>query len=831
MILNYVKLAFRLLSRNLLSTLINVAGLSIGLASFYILWTYSQYELRTDQFHSDYRRIARLARHVRWSEGGAVQDAKVISYRTGFTRAIANEIPEITDFTRILPQQTFLSVTHGMEGTIFISVEQSGKEKEFYPEKGIAYADPNIFQFFSLPVVNGDPATMLSAANTAALSERIARKYFGNERPENKIIYLNDSVPFKVTGVFRDLPRNTHLAFDILLSSAEIKPMDDVGWDLTAWWGYCYVKLREGSDFKAVEKKIHAMNGGLYDACPHCFGSNTTVLQSIDEVVFERNAADIFPTRSYSLLIILSALSFVVLGLAWINYATLSVSLLNKRRKEMGTRKVVGAGGQDLAVQFFIEALILNIISIAVALTIVQVTKGPAENLFHFYLPGWMELPLSTWMTISGVFALGVLITGIYPVVITRKIKAIDLLKKLAGASSPNWPNVLVAFQYAAAIAILGWVTTVYFQLNFVMSRDVGFDKDGVIVIDAPLKQDVDGFSTTLQYFIEESRKVNGVNDATLSNSVAGDDSGTFYGLPVKRSPGQLEFGMDSNGGVDERFLSFYGVKLVAGRNFLPDNPADRESIMISHDAAVHLGFRSSEEALGAKLYLPWQKNIAGTVIGIYEDYEFRPFLVDYESDAPLERGSLLTYKNYLVPTFLPAKISVKVKVRELTNVMEKLSRLFNEVFPSENFHWRVLNENINRHYDNEKIARNQIMLFTVLAVGIACLGLLGIISNKIIQKTKEIGIRKILGAEPFHVVCLLMNVTIQQIIIAAVAGMPLSYLIANIYLQRYSVRIDISWWHFALPVCLLFTIMLLTVMTTVLKATGRNPVDSLRHE
>ena len=276
MIVNYLKLALRLLARNLLFTLINVAGLSIGLASFYILWTYSQYELRTDQFHSDYQRIARLARHIQWTDGNAVQDVIVTSYRTGFTRAIANELTEVTDFTRILPQQTFLSVTHGMDANIFFSVEMKGRDREFYPEKGVAYAEPNIFQFFSLPVISGDPAVILAKPNTVALSERIAKKYFGDEKPEDKVIYLNDSMPFKVTGVFRDLPRNTHLVFDILLSSPDIKEMDDVGWNLSAWWGYCYVKVKEGVDLKTLEKKIQAMNGGMYGARPQDVGSTQT---------------------------------------------------------------------------------------------------------------------------------------------------------------------------------------------------------------------------------------------------------------------------------------------------------------------------------------------------------------------------------------------------------------------------------------------------------------------------------------------------------------------------------------------------------------------------
>ena len=243
---------------------------------------------------------------------------------------------------------------------------------------------------------------------------------------------------------------------------------------------------------------------------------------------------------------------------------------------------------------------------------------------------------------------------------------------------------------------------------------------------------------------------------------------------------------------------------------------------MISKDCAARLGFQSPEAALGGRLYLPWHKNKAANVIGVYEDYEFRPFLAVFDDEddrgvtANKERGSLLTYKNYLVPDFLPTKISVKVGLNAVTSTQEELAKIFKQIFPQETFRWKPLDENINRHYNNERIARNQITLFTLLAIGIACLGLLGMVSNKIVEKTKEIGVRKILGAKPLHVASLLMNATLRQVVIAAVLGIPLSYVLASNYLNKYSERINITWWHFALPVCILLATMIFTVMTTV---------------
>jgi putative ABC transport system permease protein len=827
MIANYLKLAVRLLLRNPFFTMINVAGLSIGLASFFVLWTYSQSQLRTDQFNNDYDRIFRLVRHFRLAESDMVQEATITMYRTGFASAIANEFTEIADFTRMVPQQNFLSVTHQMDADVFVSVEIPGKDKEFYHETGVAYADPNFLQFFSLPLISGDPGAGLSKPNTAMLSERIAKKYFGNENPKNMVIHLNDSIPFKVTGVFRDLPKDTHLQFDILLSTAEIDEMDFEGWKLSAWWGNCYLKLKTGVDFKALEKKINAINARLYENCPDCRGSTTTRLQPMNELIFHRNPGDYHYTRSHSLLVILSVLSFVVLALAWINYVTLSVCLLAKRRKEMGTRRVVGAGGRDLAIQFFVEGALINFISLAAALTLVQLTKNVAERLCKFYLPAWNDLPSSTLIVLGGTFVLGLVATCIYPVVATIRLKPVQLLKKFQGMGSPKWSNALVAAQYIAAISILVWVTTVYHQLIFVLNRDIGIQRSGVIVIDCPLKQD-QGFESKLRYFLQEAAKLSGILDATVSKSVAGDASGLGYGLPIKTSPDGNEIGFDSNGGVDERFLPFYGVDVIAGRNFLPDNPSDKESLLISKAVAAQLGYKSPEDALGTRLYLPWHRNQAVKIIGVFEDYEFRPFLRDFGSGK--NRGSVLTYKNYLIREFFPMKISVKFDQHE-PEALIKLEVLFKKTFPKEILRWKTLDENINRHYDNERIARNQILLFTVLALGIACLGLLGMISNKVVERTKEIGVRKILGAKSYHIAQILVNTTMTQVIVAAVVGVPLSYMLATNYLNKYSERINIVWWHFALPVALLVVIMILTIAGILIKASRTNPVESLRSE
>jgi putative ABC transport system permease protein len=614
------------------------------------------------------------------------------------------------------------------------------------------------------------------------------------------------------------------MIFDMLISTAGIKTFE-LARSGEGIWGYCYIKINEGVDFAKLQHAINKHKERLYGSCPNCH-AQSVFIQSLNDVIFNNLSSNSFVSKSKYFLTILRTLSFVILSLAWINYISLSVNMLHKRLPEMGTRKVVGASGIDYVFQFLTEAAIINLLSFLLALTFVQMVKAPAQQLFEFYITDWSSLSLETIGIIVLTLGSGILVTGLYPSLISRRKKAVELLKKLKLNRAPWWINSIVTLQYAVALALLIWIGTVYFQLDFIFSKSMGIEKNGVLIVDCPLEPKSE-FKSKLAYFMDQAVQVNGIQQISASKSVVGDYSG--YGIAVRRTPSSLNYGLNSNGGVDENFIPLYGIKLVAGRNFQADNPADQKGILISQAATVRLGFVNPETAIGEKIFLPWH-NQEPEIIGVFQDYQFRPFFMDQVSE---DKGSdsFFTYKNYLIPDFYPSKISVKIDLGKTDIVIAELSKIFKSVFPHETFQWGFLDENINRHYKSEKISRNQIVLFTLIAIGIACLGLLGTVSNRAVQKTKEIGIRKVLGATAYQIGKILLNTSIKQVIAATFISLPVAYYLTQQYLQKFSERITSQWWHYAVPMSLLVLIMLTTIASVVWKAARTNPVEALRYE
>jgi putative ABC transport system permease protein len=341
--------------------------------------------------------------------------------------------------------------------------------------------------------------------------------------------------------------------------------------------------------------------------------------------------------------------------------------------------------------------------------------------------------------------------------------------------------------------------------------------------VDCPIERK-ENFNHKLEYFVNEGLKTNGVLQATISKSVMGDATGIpFF---IKRNSSSIELGVFSNGVVDENFVDLFGIQLLEGRNFQANRPADKKSILVSRMASERMGYTSPKEAIGARIILPRIHADDVEIIGVYEEYEFEPYFKD---DQAKGNGSVLTYKNFLARDLATSKISFKVDLRQASASVVQLEELYKATFPMETFQWVFLDQNILQHYAQEKIVRNQIMLFTLLAIGIACLGLLGTTSNKAIEKTKEIGIRKVLGAQLHQIAQIILNTTLRQVVIANVIGIPAAYFLVHEYLARYSEQLPFHWWHYALPVALLVIIMSSTIAGVLLKAARTNPVESLQ--
>ena len=822
MVSNYFRYGFRILARSPLLSAINILGLTIGITSFYILFPYAQAELNTDHFHQDYQQIGRLAWHYRWTDDDKNWNEFYHPLNnTTVARMIADEFPQIKELVTVAPREFFSKAAQGFDRDLFFTRIADGKKTHFR-EDNTVYADPNFFTFFSFPIVDGNPSSVLSSPGSAAISERTAIKLFSHDDPRNQTIYLNDSIPIKITGVFKDLPRNTHLKADIVLSTAGLLEAGSV--DLpTGAFAAAYIKVDKGVDFEWLETEINKQKKHFYGECDQCDPSVS--VQTLDDIIFENLTENPFTSKSKLVLQILRAMAFVILAQAWINYICMSIGRMRKRLVEIGARKIAGATWKDFFAQFIIEALMTNLMSVAIAFTVIQLLNIPLQVAFDFYTPSLDMLSGSTIVVIVATIISGIFITGIYPVLASRRTSPVELLRKLRTVEIPWWMRSLVTFQYASAIVLLVSIATIYFQLNFILNRDLGIDRNGIAVFDAPFNQSKD-FDKKFGTFMNIVGRTAGVSGATVCKYVPGDNMN--FPFWVKRNAGGVLFGFDCSGGVDENFVSLYSIKILAGRNFGSNLPADRRSIMISESASQRLGFASPEECVGQKLILPEFGVNDVQVVAVYEDYEFRPFFSSHQATG---RGSVLTYKTFLAPGYSPSKISVKINLGDARSVMGSLEAIYKKIFPEELFRWSFLDKNIEQHYQVETRARNQIVLFTFLAISISCIGLFGVMSNKIGEKTKEIGIRKVLGAKAMNIVRILLHSTIRQLVVATVIAIPLSYYLSEQYLEKYSLRITLHWFYYIAPVLLLMSILFSSVFLLLIRAVRTNPVESLRSE
>ena len=828
MFLNYLKLSFRLLARNPFFTFIDITGLAVGFAFFFILWQYTYSELRSDQFVKDHDRIYRF--HFAFKSGPSGFHDTGIS-EPEIARRIAEETPEIESYSRIF---LFASLTRDYapaheKKVFFTSID--GSDKRSFNESHAAYADPNFMDFFSFSLVSGHAQTALNNPFSVVLSEATARKYFGDTEVLGNTLFLNGDIPLQITGVFKSLPRNSHLEVDILISSLTIeKSITQIM--LTAGGPYCYFKVEPGIDIAALGKKIgpqaRVMAADVIKAC----GDNCDWdyrLQPLDEIAFTSGFwLDQHKPKSKSLLYLLAAIAFVVLFMAWVNYVNLAIAASPRRLKEIAARKTVGARPVDMAKQFFLESAVSNLIALLMATTLVQLARTPLESLFGFYVPDWEMVSASTVLILLCVVLTGIFFTGIYPAWIAIKFSPRDLFARVGSKMNGlALSNMLTPIQFALAIILIVWIFSVSAQIEFILNRDTGYRKNEVLVVDLPFKSKkiTDSKLNTLR---QEVIALPGVRDFTISTFTPTEYEPRWF--VVRKN--DKEIATLFSGGVDDRFIPSYDIRIIAGRNFLPDNPTDQKTIILSRMAVMRLGYTNPQDILGEQVSIEkteWTHHmVPAEVIGVIEDYRVHSFF-DWDDQT---EGIALTYKSFLVEDIAqPRRISILIESKNSVQTIERVGHLYGKTFEDDLFNWYFLDETLQKVYAQETTVRNQLLLFTGIAIGIACFGLLGMISNKVVQKTKEIGIRKVLGATTHQIAKVLLRATMKQVSVAILIGLPVAHYLSGLYLQKYSERIELQWWHYGLPVAILLTIMLGTVSSVLWRAAKNNPVEALKYE
>jgi len=831
MLLNHLKLAFRLILRNPFFSLINILGLSLGFAAFLVLWQYSTNELKSDQFHIDYKNKFRLV--FTWQtrdDSGEVSTSLISNFPAGFPRQLIEQYGDFIDYTRLCHQIQFTPNSTGHGQAVFLWYVTPQKQQVGFREENIVYADPNLFRFFSIPLISGSPESALTSPNSIVLSESMAEKYFGTTDVINRELFLNDSIALNVSGVFEDLNHNTHLTFDAAVSTERVSSTFNANGNATL-----YVQTKPNVNRAEADQFLD--KAAKEFLAPRFISLNIDLnilnffLQPIEDAAFSSLRGDVHKPRAKDVLKTLGAVAIVILITAWVNYLNLIIYANSKRLKEMGVRRTSGARGFDFIIQFLIESAVTNGLAILGAVTLVQVAKVPLQDYFQINLTSGGGILLAPVIVIVLVTITGIIFTGIYPAftVIKKTTRSMFSEAHVHRFYLGKW---LTVFQFSAAIVLIVSVFAIYFQLKYILNKDLGFKRDEVIALDLP-ENSASYKKSTLSSFLIELSKLKGITDFAISHSVPGDNSQN--GIALQRTAASAVIGVDTNGGVDERFLPFYGVKLIAGRNFRNGDPINAHAIIVSQKVLHRLGIDDPEDAVGKKILVEskaWTHNMEETeIIGVVEDYTRKPLLSGVESWWSNQTGVALTYHDNVDAENTAQKISLTIDQANLQETIKQIEDLYKQNFSTNFLHWSFLNDNLNHHYRHQMITRNQILLFAVLAIIIACLGLLGMITNKAKEKKKEIGIRKILGAQMHQIARVLLNTTIGQIAIAALVGIPTAHFLVQGYLQKYSERILLHWWHYALPVSLLLVIMTATITGILLKASRANPIESLRTE
>ena len=794
MIKNHFKIALRNLWKHKVFSFINVTGLSIGITACFFIFMYVGFELSYDNMHTKADRIYRLVTDIK---------TPTETINTGvtawpFAPNIKADFPEVESFVRI-------------SGGSFLV--RKGNVK-FQEEKSV-FADSSFFKVFDFKLIKGDPKTALSEIATIVFSESAAKKYFGNTDPIGQtVLVTGDAIPAKVTGVMKDIPENSQMKADMLISMVSLTQKFNKGLD-NQWGNFgasSYLLLKPGTNPKRLEAQLPAFlerRNGAEEKKQQMFYK--LLLEPLKSVYLHstRNGQ---ASGSITNVYVFAIVAIFILLIACVNFVNLTTARSVERAKEVGIRKVVGAERSQLARQFIGESVILCLI--AFLLTIV---------LSVLFLPLFNQLAgktisagiFSNWYYIALLFITSVgigLIAGLYPALVLSAFKPVSVLK--GRFSSGNKGNALrktlVIAQFTISIALIIGTIVVYTQMSFMQNRDLGFTKDQMLILDT----NDDPAGNALK---EAIATIPGVKSTAKSSSVpGGGNPGAYSEIENKR--GDLQIANLDLYFVDWDYVNQFKIKMVAGRAFSREFGTDTAQAMLLNEAAVKLfGYSSPQQAVGRR-FKQWGRE--GKIVGVMKDFHFRSL---QEVIKPLSMR--IELKNLSL-------ISVKMSSQNTAATLAVIENKWKTFIPNRPFNYYFLDEFFDRQYRAEQRFGKLFLNFAVLAIFISCLGLLGLASYSTLQRTREIGIRKVLGASVPGIVNLLSKDFLVLVVISFLVASPIAGIFMHYYwLKGFAYRVDISWWIFAIAGILALVIALGTISFQAIRAATSNPVKSLRSE
>jgi putative ABC transport system permease protein len=813
MLKTHLKLALRSLSKRKGYSLLNILGLAIGITCCLLIFQYVAFEKSYDSFHKNAGQVVRL-RLDAWQKGKlAWQSATVYP---AIAPAMKQDFPEVESYCRLIDANFLLS-----------NEANHSKIKE---TKGY-YADPAALDILGIQVTKGNPAKALDGPGKIMLSESTARKYFGNEDPIGKRLTVKDGdrSSLEVTGVFRDYPGNSHLVLHHLISYATLDQQISQGGDSTrpaeTSWGwydfYAYVQLKPGVSWQQLQTKLTAF-------CDrHMNNDERAKKNNNKDYVFLIPLTDIHLYSNFNqeaevngngkAVGFLFLIAFLIIVIAWINYTNLATARSLERAKEVGVRKVLGAARRDLVLQFLAESFLLNFLSFLLALVAAFLLTPSFNALVGSADTASFTLPLDYSLAFLGLFLAGTLLSGLYPAMVLSGYHPITVLKGLFKNSSSGLilRKGLIIGQFAVSVILIAGTILVYQQVQYMRQQQLGANINQTLVIEGPGSMQDSLYKDILQPFKADLLQQSAIKNVTASSNVMGQE--ITWTQSVRR------VGDDSRTpvtlfhlAVDYDFLPSYDMKLAAGRNFSKTFRTDNKAVLINEQAIDLLGFKNAADAINGKLR---RGHDTLTIVGVIANYHQQGLQKSISPMIILLRPEIRGY------------YSAKIATTQVQETIAAAEKSWNRYFPDDPFSYFFLDQSFNEQYKADTRFGQVFGIFATLAILIACFGLLGLSAYNVLQRTKEIGIRKVLGASVQSLIVLLSKEFMFLICISLFIAIPLTWWVMNNWLQDFAYRISIQWWVFVAAGALAILIALTTVGYQALKAALSNPVKSLRTE
>ncbi len=808
MLKNYIKTALRNLFRHKGYSLINISGLAIGMATCLLILLYVNHELSYDNYNVDAYRIYRIGFNGRW--GG--RDFNICVAPAPMADVVLETYPEIEEAVRFRFQGSFI-VQYG---------DNSFKEDR------IIFTDASFFNLFTIPLLKGDPQTALKEPHTLVMSRKTAEKYFRDEDPIGKTLKLDNRTDYKVTGVFEEIPDNSHFHYDILLSMESHADSKNKFWLSMNY--QTYIRLHKEADYKALERKFDELVEKYVGPQMAAFiGTSLEKLAEEGETVAEyflqplRSIhlhsdllGELEATSDVKYVYIFTAIAVFIILIACINFMNLSTARSAGRAKEVGIRKVLGSFRKQLIGQFLTESIFLSVLSMIVALVLVRLTLSPFNRLSGKIL-GMDDLgQISMIFIVLAITIITGFLAGGYPAFFISAFRPVNVLKgqMRTGLKAGRFRSVLVVFQFTASIILIIGTFIVYNQLHYIQNKKLGYNKEQVLILNDTylLRKQAETFKNEMVAYPD-------IVSATATNylPITPSNRNNTAVFPDGERDSRRASSMQ-NWIVDHDYIETMGMKIVEGRDFSREYSTDADAAIINQALVKHFGWedplvhkvgRVTSMQGAFKLY---------QVIGVVEDFHYETLR---ENIGPL----VMFLGNNTV------RISFRVKTDNIAKTIGLLEKKWKEFLPNSPFDYTFMDERFAAMYQAEQRVGKIFAVFATLAVFIGCLGLFGLAAFTAEQRTKEIGIRKVLGATAPGIVRLLMKEFVILIAIANVIAWPVAYFVMKDWLKDFAYRISMGAWIFIVAGVLTLFIAMLTVIYQAMRAAFMNPIDSLRYE